>query len=126
MSKRKEAQALAKSLGLYLAEWSPGDGARRYKILEAPALFDAGSGLGRCIGSGELLAWLRGYAAAQTRRVPEVATVDILAAIYDATMADDPEAVAICRRALDDPTDAEAMRYVQNWTLYLKAEEAGS
>jgi hypothetical protein len=61
----------ARSLGLYVATWAPGDGVTRYRFFTQPLRYDQGDGLYTALGLKEAWCFVRGYAAkARARENP--------------------------------------------------------
>ena len=65
----------AKSLGLYVGTWAPGDGARRYRFFEEGcrtqngewvADFNQGDGIFTALGRKQAVIWLRGFASGKS------------------------------------------------------------
>ena len=61
MGKRKEALALAESMGLHVSTYSPGGVPTLYRVTEMPRQYFEGGELFTASGPAELLAWLQGY-----------------------------------------------------------------
>ena len=55
-------EARAAALGLYVAYWSPGDGATRYRFFASPSAYSAADGLYTAIGSKDAFTFLAGVA----------------------------------------------------------------
>ncbi|MGH9317729.1 MAG: hypothetical protein ACRD1P_11570 [Thermoanaerobaculia bacterium] len=63
---RGNLEDFARSIGLYLATWAPGDGVKRYRFFTKPSSYDEGSGIYTAIGLKEAWCFVRGYAASKT------------------------------------------------------------
>jgi len=62
-SRRTRLMRMASESGLYVATWSPGDGATRYRFFKnkKPVSFFRQSGLYTALGLSEAETWLSGY-----------------------------------------------------------------
>lgn len=56
---------VAKSVGLHIDTWAPGDGVTRYRFFTKPSDYFAGDGLYTALGLKEAWCFLRGYVAAK-------------------------------------------------------------
>ncbi|MGI0149762.1 MAG: hypothetical protein ACREDF_09570 [Thermoplasmata archaeon] len=63
---RGNLEDFARSIGLYLATWAPGDGMKRYRFFTKPSSYDEGGGIYTALGLKEAWCFVRGYAASKT------------------------------------------------------------